>query len=139
LSTAEIIFCKGGVMFLDMRRGRPSTQPRCGFGERLLKAREAAGLSQTELGDKVGVLQRTIAYWERRPSSLLPEQISKLAVALNVPAERLIYDRPPNDKAVRGPTGKVRSTIEQVEKLPKREQAKILDVVNALIAQAIAH
>jgi transcriptional regulator with XRE-family HTH domain len=125
-------------MFLDMRRGRPSTQSRCGFGERLLKAREAAGLSQTELAEILGVLQRTIAYWERRPSGLRPEQIAKLAIALNVPVEQLLYDEPPNGKSVRGPIGKIRSTIEQVEKLPKREQAKILDVINALIAQAMA-
>ena len=114
-------------------------EPRCDFGERLLKAREAAGLSQTELADKLGVLQRTVAYWERRPSSLRPEQIATLALALNVPAECLLYEQPPNGKAVRGPTGKIRSTIAQVEKLPKREQSKILDVVTALIAQATAH
>jgi hypothetical protein len=47
----------------------------------------------------------------------------------------LLYDEPPKGKAARGPTGKVRSTIEQVEKLPKREQARILEVVEALIAQ----
>lgn len=64
--------------------------------------------------------------WERRPSSLRP-------------AERLLYDESPKGKGARGPTGKVRSTIEQVEKLPKREQARILDIVNALIAQATAH
>jgi transcriptional regulator with XRE-family HTH domain len=122
-------------MFLDMRRGRPSTQPRCGFGERLLRAREAAGLSQADLAGKLGVLQRTIAYWERRPSSLRPERIAELALALNVPAEQLLYEAPPKGKGARGPTGKVRSTIEQVEKLPKREQARILEVVEALIAQ----
>lgn len=126
-------------MFLDMRRGRPSTQPRCSFGERLLRAREAAGLSQAQLAEKLGVLQRTVAYWERRPSSLQPDRIAALASALNVPAEQLLYDAPPKGKGTRGPTGKVRSTIEQVERLPKREQAKILDVVNALIAQATTH
>lgn len=59
--------------------------------------------------------------------------------ALKVPAKRLLRVEPPKGKAVRGPTGKVRSTIEQVEKLPKRERARILDVANALIAQATAH
>jgi hypothetical protein len=56
-------------------------------------------------------------------------------LALNVPAEQLLYEAPPKGKGARGPTGKVRSTIEQVEKLPKREQARILEVVEALIAQ----
>ena len=123
-------------MMFDMKRGRPSKQPRCGFGERLLKAREDSGLSQAQLADKLGVLQRTIAYWERRPSTLQPDQIAKLAMVLNVPAERLLFDVPPNGKAVRGPAGKVKTTFEEVTKLPQREQAKILDVVKALIAQA---
>ena len=122
-------------MILDMKRGRPSEAPRCGFGERLLKAREAAGLSQAQLAEKLDVLQRTVAYWERRPSALLPEQVTTIAKILNVPVEQLLYDELPR-KAARGPVGKVRSSFEEVSKLPKREQTKIVEVVDALVTKA---
>jgi len=122
-------------MIVDMKRGRPSITPRCGFGERLLKARDAAGLSQEQLAEKLDVLQRTVAYWERRPSALRPDQLTAIGKILNVSVDQLLYDDLPR-KAVRGPAGQVRTSFEEVSKLPKREQTKIVEVVNALIAQA---
>jgi transcriptional regulator with XRE-family HTH domain len=40
---------------LYMQIGRPSKRPRTAFGERLFAARTAAGLSQAELAQKLGI------------------------------------------------------------------------------------
>lgn len=57
--------------------------------------REQQGLSQTELGEKVGVTRQTIAVWER--GERLPSfgQISRIADALHVPVD--LFIKPEND------------------------------------------
>ena len=52
--------------------GRPSKRPRTAFGERLFAARTAAGLSQVEVAQKLGITQTAYALWERRPMALAP-------------------------------------------------------------------
>jgi transcriptional regulator with XRE-family HTH domain len=81
-SSVKANFFETPVMFLDMPRGRPSSIPRTAFGRRLVQAREQAGFTQSELAQKLGILQRTVAYWERLPYSLRPDQIAQIAEVL---------------------------------------------------------
>jgi len=127
----KTIFFEESAILFDMRRGRPSTSPRSAFGKRLLQAREQAGLSQAQVAQKLGVLQRTIAFWERRPCSLLPEQITTLSDILKVPVEQLLFDSPP--KAARGPAGRMKKVLEEVSDLPRQQQQRIAEVVEALV------
>jgi len=126
-------FFESTVMILDMRRGRPSSTPRSDFGKRLLEAREQAGLSQAQVAEKLGVLQRTVAFWERRPCSLRPEQITTLAEILKVPVEHLLFDSPP-EKGTRGPAGRVKKVFEEVADLPRRKQQRIVELVEDLLS-----
>jgi len=121
-------------MILDMPRGRPSSIPRTAFGRRLVQAREQAGFTQSELAQKLGILQRTVAYWERLPYSLRPDQIARIAEVLKVPVEQLLFDSLPKPRP--GPAGKVKEVFEEVARLPRPEQRKIVDVVKALVAQS---
>ena len=118
-------------MILDMlRRGRPSTKPRSGFGLRLMKAREAAGLSQAELAGTLGVLQRTVSYWEHGGCTLRPELIAQVAAALKVPVARLLSDEPAAVRAKPGPPSRLQQKIEQIGKLPLSKQNAILQVLD---------
>lgn len=54
------------------------------FGERIRKIREENGLSQRELGERMGVKQQTIAQYERAVNIPKLETINKIANALNV-------------------------------------------------------
>ena len=54
------------------------------FGEKLLKARLALNLSQTELAEKVGVSERSIYSYEQTGTSPRAAVVAKLAEALNV-------------------------------------------------------
>ena len=60
------------------------------FGERLTELRKAAGFTQQELADEVGVSRRMIAYYEGQsahpPTTLLPA----LAQALNLSTDELL-------------------------------------------------
>ena len=90
-----------------IRAGRPAKGERSSFGQRLNEARERAGLTQTELAQKLGVIQQVVAAWERRDSALKPEQIKALAQVLGTTTDYLlgVVESP---KAPKGPSGKAR-------------------------------
>lgn len=52
--------------------------------------REAAGLTQTQLGERVGVVRQTISAWERGDRSPNVAQLGRIAVACGVPMAYLI-------------------------------------------------
>jgi len=112
----------------DMRTGRPTKRERQPFGKRLAELRMKAGLSQAELAGRVGGNQRLVAHWERRAVSLKPEQITALARALDITADELLGIRPARQA---GPSGRVRQVFDAVAALPRRQQQKILDVIEA--------
>lgn len=60
------------------------------MGEKLRSAREAAGLTQQQLAEKVGVQQRDISRWEncrREPGVLI---VKKMAQALGCSMDDLV-------------------------------------------------
>jgi transcriptional regulator with XRE-family HTH domain len=114
--------------------GRPTNRKRTKFGERIVAAREAAGLSQKDLADKLGISQRSLSWWERQNVALKPEQLADLAEALGVSADHLLGRDPPKKRG-NGPTGKAKKVFEAVSKLPRHQQKKIIDVVESFVAQ----
>ncbi len=114
--------------------GRPTDRKRTAFGGRLVAAREAAGLSQRELAERLGITQRALSWWEREPVALKPDQLAALSTALGVSADDLI-GQSHGKKARGGPVGKARRVFESVSRLPRHHQQKIVDVVEALVAQ----
>ena len=128
LTTAESVYHG------SMQTGRPSKKKRPPFGERLHSLRERAGLSQQQLAEKLGLTQRAYAYWERSPVALRPEQLAQLAEILGVELDELVYG---SRKARRrgGPTGRAKQTFEKLSELSRSQQQKILDVVEAFVAQ----
>ncbi len=115
--------------------GRPAKVNRTPFGARLNKAREAKGLSQKQVAEKMGIAQQTYAAWERRRSVIKPEDLAKLATLLEVDVNELLGTKPVPKKAG-GPTGKARKVFERVSQLPRYQQQRILATVeDMLIAQ----
>jgi transcriptional regulator with XRE-family HTH domain len=116
----------------DMQKGRPSKRQRPPFGERLRSLREAAGLSQQQVADKLDMTQTAYAWWERNPVALRPEQLQSLAAALNVSVEELMGTAP-NKRRGSGPVGKARRLFEEVSNLPRDRQQHVLRVVEDLL------
>lgn len=63
------------------------------LGERLKAARDAKGLTQTQLADAVGQHQSTLAHWERGKARPSPEKVDLMAPVLGVATEWLLYGR----------------------------------------------
>ncbi|MDL2344686.1 ImmA/IrrE family metallo-endopeptidase [Deinococcus sp. MIMF12] len=89
--------------------------------------REQQGLSQTELGHKVGVTRQTIAVWEKGERLPSLGQISRIAAALGVSTD--IFLKAPEDHT--GPTLLFRADDASALTLPLRAQIqqKVLDYV----------
>ena len=117
-----------------VKTGRPSKHPRPVFGERLNALREAAGLSQAQVADKLGIAQRTYSHWERRPVALRHDQLEALAGALGITLAELV-GAPEAKSRGSGPAGKLRQVFESASKLPRHQQAKVSEFVEAFVAQ----
>lgn len=56
----------------------------------IIETRERIGLTQAEVGARLGVPQSTICRWERNPERLKVENLCRLAAALGVDPEKLV-------------------------------------------------
>jgi transcriptional regulator with XRE-family HTH domain len=93
--------------------------------------REAAGLTQKQLADKLSVSVSNVGFWERWDKPPRGEIISKLAEALGISVDTLLGTTPPKSRPV--PKGRLHEAFQAATKLPRRQQQKIAEVVEALL------
>jgi transcriptional regulator with XRE-family HTH domain len=77
---------------MSIPKGKAKKHNIMNIGEKLRTARVALNLSQTELGEKIGVTKRSICNYETTSTYPRPDIIKKLADALNVTVSYLMYD-----------------------------------------------
>jgi transcriptional regulator with XRE-family HTH domain len=130
---ADSLFPDSIQYTVSMTAGRPAKFTRSAFGERLFAARQQMGLSQMQLAEKLGITQSTYAGWERRTTALRPDFIAKIAGVLNVSVDCLL-GRENGGHRQGGPVGKARRVFEEVSKLPRHKQQRILGIVEDLLA-----
>lgn len=99
----------------------------------LRQMREKAGLSVRELARQIGESHTNVSYWERSGQLPRSDKLVAIAKALGVSVEELLGVPGPRRGA--SPAGKARQLFEAVSQLPRRQQQKIIEVVEALIAQ----
>ena len=117
--------------------GRPPKSQGPAIGQRIAEARRRADISQRELALRLGVTQQTIATLERRTSTPRSATLLKIAGILGVSPNELLGVKDASNS--QGLTrGRAQQTFHAVSKLPRRQQAKILEVVEALLKQAAA-
>jgi transcriptional regulator with XRE-family HTH domain len=130
---ADSLFPDSIQYTVPMTAGRPAKFTRSAFGEKLFAARLQMGLSQIQLAEKLGITQSTYAGWERRTTALRPDYIAKIASALNVSVDSLL-GRENGGKRKGGPVGQARRVFEEVSRLPRHKQQRILGIVEDLLA-----
>jgi transcriptional regulator with XRE-family HTH domain len=100
---------------------------------RLRELRQAAGLSQRQLARLIGQDSSNVSFWERTGRLPRVDLVVPIAKALGVTVEELLGQ--PKPSRVTGPGGRARQLFAAVARLPRRQQQKIIDVVEALVAQ----
>jgi transcriptional regulator with XRE-family HTH domain len=121
----------------DMPAGRPPSRERTTLGERIVSARLHAGLTQTDLANKVGVTQRVIAYWEREAVSLRPEQVQSLADALDISADDLLGRKASKTRGS-GPVGRAKKLFDSISRLPRHQQEKIISILEPFVREHVS-
>ena len=97
--------------------------------------REASGLSVRELARQIDQQPSNVSFWETSGKLPRSEVLLPMASALGVSVEELLGARPKRNGS---PGGRLGKAVERITKLPRRQQGKILDVVDALLAQQAA-
>lgn len=105
-------------------------------GAHLAALRKKAGMTQAELGLAIEEKQQNIANWEKSSRPPRGDVLISLAQALGVTVDDLIHPENMAETQIKvRPASKAMATFEEVTRLPRRQQAKILNVVDALLAQ----
>jgi transcriptional regulator with XRE-family HTH domain len=104
------------------------------FAKNLITLRKAKGMSQRDLAHASGISNRMIAYYENH--SVIPPiaKLEKLAHSLKVSLGELI-DKNLAKSDVSSLNTRTLKKVKLLEQLPPAEQRKVLDYINALIAQ----
>lgn len=100
----------------------------------LRSLREKAGLTLRELARQVGEHPSNVSYWERTGSTPKSDVLLPMAKALGVTVEELLGE--PKPRRATAPGGKARQVFDAVSQLPRRQQQKIVEVVEALVEKA---
>jgi len=95
--------------------------------------REASGLSLRELARRIGEDHSNVRYWESSGNLPRSNVLVAMAAELNVTVEELLGE--PKPARVTPPPGKLGQLFEAVTQLKPTERQKIVEVVEALVAQ----
>jgi transcriptional regulator with XRE-family HTH domain len=98
----------------------------------LRSLREAAGMSQRELARQIGQDQSNVRYWEATGKIPRSDVLAPIAAALGVTVQELLGEPAPKRAAT--PAGKLGRLVETLGKLPRRQQDKMIDVIETLLA-----
>ncbi len=114
----------------NRRRKQPSTEG--GFGPRLAEFRQSRGLTQEELGERLGLSNRMVAYYERDEASPPGPILAALAQALDVSTDELLAVKPPADRRGKK-SARLLKRLQRIEELPPADQRAVLKFVDALV------
>lgn len=101
------------------------------FPERLTLLRKERGLTQQTLADTVGLAVLQIRRYEGGTSQPTLDVIRRLAIALGVSADRLVFDEHERD-----PAATLRYQFEAVSKLSDHEQDVVRELLDAVIVKS---
>ena len=84
------------------------------LGDRIRQARKAAGLSQEELGSRVGLNRSSISNVEKGRQRILAHVLMDFSAALKVPPARLLGDGPAEADLLSGLPEETKSFVQDV-------------------------
>jgi transcriptional regulator with XRE-family HTH domain len=94
--------------------------------------REKTGISQHELARQIGERQSNVSFWELTGTLPRSDKLAPIAQALGVTVEELLGQTKP--RRTTAPGGKVRQLFEEVSRLPRRQQDKIVSLLEPFVA-----
>jgi transcriptional regulator with XRE-family HTH domain len=113
----------------------PKTQQVANFGERLAKLRKAAGFTQKELGDEIGVSRRMITYYESQSAHPPTHVLPAIAKALGLSTDELLGVKAVKKKKPSQDT-RLQRRFQQIEKLPAKDKRQLIQLIDTFLEAA---
>jgi transcriptional regulator with XRE-family HTH domain len=104
------------------------------FGKRLFSTRKARGISQAELGEKIGLSKRMVSFYEGDTQGPPVDVVIKMAAVLNVTTSYLLGESPM--KIIKDEmTPSIRKHVDTLQKLPPKDQKAVMRMIEGLAVQ----
>jgi len=105
------------------------------LGQRLTRLRKERGFTQVELAERVGITQVLISAYETDRCAFSVEMAVRFALVLAISLDDLLH---PKAKKLSGrkPSRRVLRRLEQIEKLPARQQNYLLRTIDGFLRGA---
>lgn len=109
------------------------------IGQRLARLRKERGYTQVDLSKKIGIIQTLISDYELDKLRLSAEMAVRYALALDITVDELLTPKM-SAKRKNGskPSLKVVRRMEEIEKLPPRQQAFVLSALDSILRGELA-
>ncbi|MBU1044738.1 MAG: helix-turn-helix domain-containing protein [Candidatus Omnitrophica bacterium] len=101
------------------------------FGKRLAQIRKAKGVTQAELGNKIGVSQRVIAYYEKETTYPATHLLIPIAKVLKVSVDELLGIK--QIKLSDSNHARFLNKLKKAEVLSKKDKTALLHYIDALL------
>jgi len=105
------------------------------IGQRLARIRKERGYTQVELAKKIGIIQTLVSDYETDRLRLSAEMAVRLAMALDITTDERLHPKA-KKKNGRKPSLKVMRRMEEIEKLPPRQQSFVLTALDSILRGA---
>lgn len=103
------------------------------FGTRLRRLRLEKGLTQLQLGRRVGLSNRMVAYYEIEGGEPRPDLLSRLAEALGVSLDVLAgRQKPSRTSPGLSASPRLWRRLKRIEELPLHDRKTILKMIDAM-------
>jgi transcriptional regulator with XRE-family HTH domain len=106
-------------------------KPKTFFGDKLKTLRLQKGLTQTELGDRVGLSRRMIVHYEKHATRPPADKVMALASALGLPVSELVKANSPT--TVTSDEHKFARKLEKARKLPQSDKQIVSTMIDSLL------
>jgi len=105
------------------------------FGQRLATLRRELGLTQVQLAEALGISEKLVDYYERRAPNPSLGFVKKVARFFDVSPVYFAADELPTKKKP-GPRSKLDKRVDEIRKLPPKQQELVLLMIDSFLAQA---
>jgi transcriptional regulator with XRE-family HTH domain len=123
-------------MKVPKHRGQKASNLEPSPGQRVAQLRKERGLTQQEMAARLGVSQPVVSDYECGALRLHGELIAKLTEILAVSADELLGLTPLTDRSGALKNRKLHRRLQQLDRLPPRDQQALLRTIDAFLAKA---
>lgn len=109
------------------------------IGQRLARLRKQRGQTQTELAEKIGILQNMVSAYERDSLRLHADMLARFALALGVSSDEILglsLRLEESEEATSNPSPRLVKRMKKIARLPATEQKALLKTIDVFIKGA---